>query len=863
MTVPVGSRPAHPLHRRTLPNGLRVVLLPHWPTPRCAVSVHYGTGFRAESPGSEGIAHLVEHLMFRGSESLPDGRFYDDLHPLGGTANGTTHADYTDYFQVVPAAALEQALFREADRMRAPRFTDAELASQLVEVGREIESMRDSRLYGKLPWPGLPEVMFRSFANAHDGYGDVARLRTLTVDDCAAFFDAHYVPANAVLTIVTPHPAAAVWPLVERHFAGVPARPADPPPWIAEPPPDSDRQVRQRVPDATRTALALGYRLPDPLRELPDYVACMVLGWMTTRWRPPRSGVRASAGCGFFGPLDALAPDAFVVTAVLPDDVTPDGFVADLAAEWSGLGDPARAGAGVRRAVAELAGQHRRRHARLEERCRALGRFELLFGRAELVDDLPRLIADTSAERVSRAAAALAAAPSALLVAGPHGEDRPIRRPDSAAVGAPGRRPGRARRTAAQLGSSPGGPRQLPELGAAVPPTLTGAREISLGNGLRVIAIPDRRAELVELRLRLPLGPDGWRDPRRAAELLRVLGAHTDAARRVAAIGGEVQLAQDGQWADLSAWAPVAQLPALLRVVADVLVPGPLPEWRPLPPARPVPVAPQQRMDEALRRHWAGRTGPAPVDPSALHRRVFRPQHATLVIVGAADAEVLLAPVADVLGSWPAGPAARPAPDDPGPQLLLLREAAGDTVHLTLSGREPEVGSAEPARYLTTALLGGHTSARLAERCRRLGHADVMVARRDVLAGYRRASVRLAVPRDRIDEAVAGVRAEVAALIAEPPSQEELAAVRRYCSAQLLSAFDSPAGLADALRHTTASGRGLDWVVRRPELLRTPRPVDVSAAARDLFGALSHTVVLGDPPADFSTYRLAAVESRA
>ncbi|MEV4121896.1 insulinase family protein [Micromonospora sp. NPDC049645] len=864
MTVPAGPRPAHPLHRRTLPNGLRVVLLPGWPTPRSAVSVHYGTGFRAESPGSEGIAHLVEHLLFRGSESLPGGRFYDDLHPLGGTANGTTHADYTDYFQVVPAAALEQALFREADRMRAPQFTDAELASQLVEVGREIESMRDSRLYGKLPWPGLPEVMFRSFANAHDGYGDIGRLRTLTVDDCAAFFDAHYVPANAVLTIVTPHQPAAVWPLVERHFASVPARPADPPPWIAEPAPHHDREVRQRVADAERTALALGYRLPDPLRELPDYVACMVLGWMTNRWRHPRSGVRASAGCGFFGPLDALAPDVFVVTAVLPDDVTPDGFVGDLAAEWARLGDPARARPGVRRAVAELAGQHRRRHARLEERCRTLGRFELLFGRAELVDDLPGLITDTPAERVSRAAAALAAAPSAVLVAGPHGEDHTTRRPDPAADGTSDRRPGRARRTAAELGSSAVGPRPMPALGEPVAPALTGAREINLANGLRVVAVPDRRAELVELRLRLPLGPDGWRDPSRVAELLRVLGAHTDAARRVAGIGGELQLAQDGQWADLSAWAPVAVLPALLGVVADVLAPGPLPEWRPLPPARPTPIAPQQRMDEALRRHWAGRTGRPPADPTELRLRVLRPQHATLVLVGAADAEVLLATAADALTGWSAGPGAQPVTsDDPGPQVLLLREAAGDTVHLTLSGREPEVGSTEPARYLTTALLGGHTTARLAERCRRLGHADVMLARRDVLAGYRRASVRLAVPRDRIGEAVAGVRAEIAALIAEPPSEDELAVVRRYCSAQLLSAFDSPAGLADALRHTTAAGRGLDWVVRRPELLRTPRPTDLSAAAHDLFGALSHTVVLGDPPADFSTDRLAVMESRA
>lgn len=118
MTLPAPV--AAGLDRFTLPNGLRV-LLQHQPgIPRAAVSVHYGVGFRSEPPGREGFAHLFEHLMFRGSASLPGGRFYDHVHRLGSRANGTTHQDYTDYYQVAPAEALEQALFAEADRMRAP-----------------------------------------------------------------------------------------------------------------------------------------------------------------------------------------------------------------------------------------------------------------------------------------------------------------------------------------------------------------------------------------------------------------------------------------------------------------------------------------------------------------------------------------------------------------------------------------------------------------------------------------------------------------------------------------------------------------------------------------------------------------------
>ncbi|MEU7799424.1 insulinase family protein [Micromonospora arborensis] len=853
MTVPAGSSDLRRLHRRRLSNGLRVVLLPHWPTPRCAVSVHHATGFRSELPGQEGLAHLVEHLMFRGSESLPSGRFYDDLHPLGGTANGTTHADYTDYYQVVPAEALEQALFREADRLRAPAFTDGELATQLVEVGREIQVMRDSRLYGNLPWPGLPAVMFRSFANAHDGYGEVSRLADLTVDDCAAFFDAHYVPSGAVLTIVTPHAPEQVWPLVERHFGDLPARVGAASRDVAEPPPGEHRVAEQSVEGATRTAVALGYRLPDPRLALSEYAVHMVLARLTSRWRSGRAAVRASAGCGFFGPLDALTPDAFVVTSVLPDDLTPDDFVADLLAEWGRLGDSALDRDRVRRAARELSGEHRRQQAGLVDRCRALGRFELLFDRAELVEELPRLLSGTSAGQVARAAHLLAGEPRALLVAGPRAAARTTPAPAPAPVPPPG---GGPLRTAAELGVTAAGPRVTPPLGEPVPPALGGAREVCLDNGLRVIAVPDHRAELAEIRLRVPLGPYGWESPDRVDFLLWALGAQTDAAGRAATLGGGLHLSQDGQWADLTGWVPVTRLAALMSVVGDVLNPGPLPPWRQLPVRRRVPPSPQQRMDEALRRRWARTEAAAdpPVEMSVLHRHVFRPAGATLVVVAPADAVTVLATVAAPLVDW-VGDAATPvAPGLRGdPELLVLREPGGGVVHLSLSGREPDEGSPEAARYLTTALLGGYTEARLVARCRRLGRADhVLLARRDVLAGHRRASVRLAVPREALGQAVADVRAEVGALIAEPPPVEEVEAVRRYCSAQLLSAFDSPAALADALRHTSAAGRGLHWLVRRPELLRAPRPEDLSAAAHDLFGALRHVVVLGAVPADLA-----------
>src|ERR1700742_4617034 len=112
--------PLPELHRLTLANGLRVVLAPDRTIPAVGVSVHYDVGFRSEPEGRTGFAHLFEHLMFQGSESLEKLAHFRHVQSSGGTFNGSTHPDYTDYFETLPSAALERALFLEADRMRRP-----------------------------------------------------------------------------------------------------------------------------------------------------------------------------------------------------------------------------------------------------------------------------------------------------------------------------------------------------------------------------------------------------------------------------------------------------------------------------------------------------------------------------------------------------------------------------------------------------------------------------------------------------------------------------------------------------------------------------------------------------------------------
>ena len=340
-----------------LDNGLRVLLAPDPGAGVVGVAVHYDVGFRSEPEGRTGFAHLFEHLMFQGSESLPKLEHFRLVQSSGGVFNGSTHTDYTDYFEVVPAGALERALFLEADRMRAPRITAENLTNQVDVVSEEIRLNVLNRPYGGFPWIQLPAILFDSFANAHNGYGDFVDLQAATVADCAEFFETYYTPANAVLTVCGDFDVAAATDLIGRHFDDVPYRPAPVRPSFDEPWPTSVREAEHIDQHAPSPALAVGWRLPDPVADLPGYLAFVVLASMLSDGESSRlqSTLVAKAGLAtdiwaspglIGGPLDARDPDVFVLGAIHPQDV-PAATVIDAAAEQIAMlahGRPGRAG---------------------------------------------------------------------------------------------------------------------------------------------------------------------------------------------------------------------------------------------------------------------------------------------------------------------------------------------------------------------------------------------------------------------------------------------------------------------------------------------------------------------------------------
>jgi zinc protease len=406
------------VQRFTLDNGLRVVLAPDRSSGVVGVAVHYDVGFRSEPEGRTGFAHLFEHLMFQGSESLPKLEHFRLVQSSGGVFNGSTHTDYTDYFEVLPASALERGLFLEADRMRAPRITAENLANQVDVVSEEIRLNVLNRPYGGFPWIWLPPVLFSSFANSHNGYGDFVDLQAATVADCADFFDRYYTPANAVLTVCGDFDPDEAVDLVHGHFDDVPYRPAPVRPSFDEPLPTGVQRAEHIDPHAPLPALAVGWRMPDPVADLPGYLACVLLGQVLSDGESSRlqSAVVADAGLAteiwagpglMGGPLDARDPDVFVLGALHPAEVDGDDVRAAAAEQIGAIAENGPTAQELGSAIARFTASLYRENDGISARTRSLGSLELLHGRAELLNEIPVLLADVPAEAVAAAAAAL------------------------------------------------------------------------------------------------------------------------------------------------------------------------------------------------------------------------------------------------------------------------------------------------------------------------------------------------------------------------------------------------------------------------------------------------------------------------
>ncbi len=267
-----------PVDEYRLSNGLHVVLSEDHATPVVAVNLWYHVGSANERAGRTGFAHLFEHMLFQGSAQVAANEHFELVQRAGGTCNGSTWLDRTNYHETLPAHQLEIALWLEADRMARllPAMTQAKLDTQRDVVKNERRWSVDNQPYGTW-WERLPALCFpESHPFHHSLIGSMEDLSAASLEDVAEFFRTYYTPDNAVLTIAGDFAAVEARAMVERHFGAIPRGTGHPPLGPTEVDDDFGEWRRAEVPDAVAAPrLFLAFRVP-PAGTEPWYVASLL-----------------------------------------------------------------------------------------------------------------------------------------------------------------------------------------------------------------------------------------------------------------------------------------------------------------------------------------------------------------------------------------------------------------------------------------------------------------------------------------------------------------------------------------------------------------------------------------------------------
>jgi predicted Zn-dependent peptidase len=396
-----------------LDNGLRLVLSEDHLNPVVAVCLWYDVGSRYEVQGRTGLAHLFEHLMFQGSAQVKGNGHFELVQGAGGSLNGTTSFERTNYFETMPAHQLELALWLEADRMGSLL---AALDEESLQNQRDVVKNERRQRYDNVPYGTAFERMTAlAYPEGHPYHhlpiGSMADLDAVTLDDARAFFRANYAPDNAVLAVVGDIDPGQARRWVEKYFGSIPSHDGKVPPRDGTLPDIIGAELRAEIrEDVPARALMAAYRLPrDGTRECDAAeLALTVLGeGMASRLynrlvRRDRTALTADvglvrlAGAPSLGWLDVKASAGVRIPQI---EAAVDEELARLRAQAPGAGEMERAQALAEREWLDRLGTVA---GRADELCR----YAVLFGDPQLAFTAVNRILDITAEEVRAVAAA-------------------------------------------------------------------------------------------------------------------------------------------------------------------------------------------------------------------------------------------------------------------------------------------------------------------------------------------------------------------------------------------------------------------------------------------------------------------------
>jgi predicted Zn-dependent peptidase len=397
-----------------LPNGLRLIIAEDHLAPVVAVNIWYAVGSKHEEPGRTGFAHLFEHVMFQGSRNVGKAEHIALIQAAGGTMNGTTWLDRTNYFETVPSHQLELALWLEADRMGTllDALSQENLDNQREVVKNEKRWSYDNRPYGSWNEKLQAHLFPPGHPYHHTTIGSMDDLNAASVEDVKAFFRTWYAPNNAVLAVVGDVDPDRVRDWTNRYFGGIAANPSIPPAPDTALPPRLGEERRETVPDRVPLPrVYFGFRAPvfgDPRLDALDVASQILAGGKGSRLH--RRLVReeriaqdvALFTLGFTGGASITAGWATVRPGIEVRRVE-DAFLEEL----ERLGREAVSDDELARAKALVEADELGALQRVEERADRLSMYATLFDDPDLINQMLSRYQAVTAEAIRDVAAAV------------------------------------------------------------------------------------------------------------------------------------------------------------------------------------------------------------------------------------------------------------------------------------------------------------------------------------------------------------------------------------------------------------------------------------------------------------------------
>ena len=395
-----------------LPNGLRLIVAEDHLAPVVAVNVWYNVGSKHEQPGKTGFAHLFEHVMFQGSKHVTKAEHIALIQSAGGTMNGTTWLDRTNYFETLPSNQLDLALWLEADRMATllEALSQENLDNQREVVKNEKRWSYDNRPYGSWQEKLQAHLYPPEHPYHHATIGSMEDLDAASLEDVSAFFRTYYAPNNAVLSVVGDVDGAEVRRSVERYFGSIPANPSIPPLGDLSLPPKLGAEIRETVYDKVPLPrIYLGFRAPvygDPRLDALEVAGQILAGGKGSRLY--RRLVRderiaqdvALFTLGFIGGASMVAG-----WATVRPEVTVERVEAALHEEIERLAVEPVSADELARAFALIESDELGALQRVEERADRLSMYATLFDEPSLINEMLRRYLAVTPEAILEVAA--------------------------------------------------------------------------------------------------------------------------------------------------------------------------------------------------------------------------------------------------------------------------------------------------------------------------------------------------------------------------------------------------------------------------------------------------------------------------